>query len=458
MLPSRAWELLVGSFLAYVNWTPNTQRNKAFCILLGLGMMIVSIVFYGNNSYPGLWAFLPCFGAALYIAGNTNYTFSNRFNLIHFITNNKVLIFIGIISYSLYLWHWIILVLYLYIKEFITVTLYLKFALLSVIFLISALSWKFIEQPVRRLSCFKNRKILWGSTLTVILSLFFISSNIRDIHYIRNVQYGNIIQYNRAKNVDFFNYQENMPVDFIVIGDSHARSNGELFEKLAVTYQCQGKYSILSDVVNSFRQNNKGLEEIKEIEQAITQYNMKTAFVLLRLVNEYDGRAEYYNENQKPQKYVYAPNPKLPPQEAFLQSLRDTVLLLKQNGIENIYIQMPLPEPKNDIPHYAFFAHLFYTLSDHEFNMKFQESVSEYAVRCGTVNSLLQNIEKEFQEVTLIDPTSVLLNNEKNHYVAIKDAISYYYDDDHLSVEGADILYPVYEEFFKKIKKNSRAE
>lgn len=419
-------------------------------------MMIVSIVFYGNNSYPGLWAFLPCFGAALYIAGNTNYTFSNRFNLIHVITNNKVLIFIGVISYSLYLWHWIILVPYLYIKEFVTVTLYLKLALLAVIFLISALSWKFIEQPVRRLPCFKNRKILWGSTVTVILSLFFISSNIRDIDYFRNVQ--NVIQYASAKKVDFFNYQENMPVNFIVIGDSHARSNGELFEKLAVDYHYQGKYAILTDVVNSFRQGKKGLEEIKEIEQAIAQYKMKTAFVLLRLANEYDGRNKYYNENQKTQKFVYGPNPKLPPQEAFLQSLRDTVLLLKQNGIENIYIQMPLPEPKNDIPRYAFLTRLFYRLSDQEFNMKFQESVSEYAVRCGTLNSLLQNIEKEFQEVTLIDPTSVFLNSEKNHYVAIKDTVSYYYDDDHLSIEGANLLYPVYEEFFKKIKKNSRAE
>lgn len=461
MLPSRAWELLTGSFLAYTNWTPKTPKNKAVCILLGLLLMIVSIIFYGNNSYPGFWALIPCFGAALYIAGNTNYTFTNRFNLIHFITNNKLLIFIGVISYSLYLWHWVILLFYSYVKEFITETIYIKFALLLVIFLTSALSWKFIEQPVRRLPCFKNRKILWTSTLTIILTLFFTSSELRNIQYIehiQHIQFGNSIQYTMTKHTTFYHSQENMPIDFIVIGDSHAEANTKLLQNLSQKYNCNGIYVVLTDVVNSFRQQKQGVNQIQEIKRLIVQHNIKTAFIIMRLAQEYDGKIAYYNENDKAEQFIYGPNPKLPPQEAFLQSLKDTVLLCKENGVKNIYIQMPLPEPKKHIPRYAFFSHLFYPLTEQEFNLKFQESINEYHARCNTVNTLLYTVEKEFPEVTLINPTSALLNKEKNHFLALKNNISYYYDDDHLSIEGAELLSPVYENCFKKMKENSPAK
>lgn len=458
MLPSRAWELLMGSLLAYTQWTPKTQKNKAFCILFGLFLMLISIVFYGNNPYPGLWALIPCFGAVLYISGNTNYSFTNKFNLIHLLTNNKPLVFIGVISYSLYLWHWVILLFYSYLKEFIPKTIYLTFILIGVIFVISAFSWKFIEQPVRQLAIFKKRKFLWGLTIAIVLALVFLSTKMRDITYIQsmqNMQYGNLLQYTIAKGTGFYHYQENQPVDFIVAGDSHSMANTNLLEELSQKYNCQGVNAVLLDTLNSSRQNKERKNEINTIKELINRYTIKNAFILMRLSHKYNGKTAYYDENQKEEKFIYAPQPNLPPYQAFLQSLKDTVCLFKDNGVKNIYIQMPLPEPKKHIPRYAFYSRLFFPLSDEEFNAKFHESFDEYQARCKDVNTILQEIKKEFPEVTLIETTPAFLDSDKKHFRAIEKNTSYYYDDDHLSVEGSFLLYPYYEDIFKKIKTSS---
>lgn len=455
MLPSRAWELLMGSLLAYTNWTPKTQKNKANCILLGLVLMFASIVLYGKNSYPGFWALLPCLGAVLYIAGGTNYTHTNKYNLIHLITNNKICVFIGVISYSLYLWHWTILVFYSYLKEFITETVTAKIILVSTIFLVSALSWKFVEQPFRKLPCFKNRRIIWTFAVSAILSLTYISSEMRQI---KNIEFAHTsINYTKAEMTDFYNSQSDTPVDFIVIGDSHAKANINLIKKLAQNYHCRGVHSPLADLVNSFRQTQKGIQEAEKIKRLIAENSIKNGFVIMRLSEEYNGKEMYYNPKQEEIRYTYAPNPDLPHKQAFLQSLRDTVLLLKDNGVKNIFIQMPLPEPKSDIPEYAFYFNLFKNFNEKNFNIKFNESLNEYKARTKDVNELLHIIENEFPEVTLINPISPFLNEQKNHFVAIKNNTSYYYDDDHLSIEGAELLYPIYENAFKKIKEDKTA-
>ena len=108
MLPTRAWELLCGGILAYTNWTPQSQKNKIACFLAGLAFMFYAVFSYTDNIYPGFYALFPCLGAVLYIAGGTN--LQSRFA--DLLTKNKILVFIGVISYSLYLWHWPILVYY----------------------------------------------------------------------------------------------------------------------------------------------------------------------------------------------------------------------------------------------------------------------------------------------------------------------------------------------------------
>lgn len=119
---SRSWELLMGAALAYLNLYQrhrfdrlagkillrNPQRTdtdlaNVFAIT---GFLLILIALFGlnqNKIFPGWWALLPTFGAALLIAAGEKAWFNQR------ILSSKFAVYIGLISYPLYLWHWSLL-------------------------------------------------------------------------------------------------------------------------------------------------------------------------------------------------------------------------------------------------------------------------------------------------------------------------------------------------------------
>ncbi len=144
----RAWELLTGSLLALLPtkaFFPTTV-NK-FSAPIGLLLIIISVFLYSDHTlFPGASAFIPVFGTALVIyAGNFEKNYTLR------LLGAEWFVFFGAISYSLYLWHWPILVLtrYLFLGDLpINVVVVCLFST----FFISFISWKYIEQPFRQQS------------------------------------------------------------------------------------------------------------------------------------------------------------------------------------------------------------------------------------------------------------------------------------------------------------------
>ena len=148
LAPTRAWELLLGTILSlklFPELTGALRRNAA--TLLGIAMIMTSAaLFSGTTPFPGVAALLPCFGTALIIAaGETGSSLISR------ILSSKPVVFVGLISYSLYLWHWPIIVFQK--ADAILVTgvsnRAAAFVVLAVTFLVSILSWKFVELPFR---------------------------------------------------------------------------------------------------------------------------------------------------------------------------------------------------------------------------------------------------------------------------------------------------------------------
>ncbi|HVY98372.1 MAG TPA: acyltransferase family protein [Dongiaceae bacterium] len=142
---SRAWELSIGSILSILP-NPNLSRVVREALgWLGVGGIVFAVTGYDNiTPFPGLAALVPCLGAAAIIyAGAAGPTFLG--SLLSF----APIRFTGLISYSLYLWHWPILVFYR-LNFSGKKDLYLV-AVLCLLFLISALSWRFVEQPFRQI-------------------------------------------------------------------------------------------------------------------------------------------------------------------------------------------------------------------------------------------------------------------------------------------------------------------
>lgn len=147
LLPSRFGELMIGSMLA-LHAKPCQSRPLANLVAAsGAGLLCGSFIFLGKQSvFPGYNALWPCLGTAFLI-----YAGSNPQNLISQLLGWRVLTFTGLLSYSLYLWHWPILAFtrYFFINnELSEITL---LACLASTGLAGYLSWRFIEQPVRQM-------------------------------------------------------------------------------------------------------------------------------------------------------------------------------------------------------------------------------------------------------------------------------------------------------------------
>jgi peptidoglycan/LPS O-acetylase OafA/YrhL len=144
LVRSRAWELLIGALLA-TDVIPELRRqwHSELIAFLGLLLIIVSVECMKESTpFPGLAALPPCLGAAAIIhSGATMSTFTGRFLAI------PPLRFIGLISYSLYLWHWPIIVFYRYLRE---PTNKDKLLLVLMCIVLAAISWRVIEQPFRQ--------------------------------------------------------------------------------------------------------------------------------------------------------------------------------------------------------------------------------------------------------------------------------------------------------------------
>jgi len=154
-LPPRAWELGVGVFLAI--WqskhrqatagaptTPSKGMSIARQCLAaaGIAMIAVSALFFDNTlAFPGIAALLPVVGSLLVIANDGPV---NRFVL-----GNRPLVFVGLISYSWYLWHWPLLS-FARVASDMPLSWRQGVLISALSFVISVFSYRHIETPFRR--------------------------------------------------------------------------------------------------------------------------------------------------------------------------------------------------------------------------------------------------------------------------------------------------------------------
>ena len=100
MLPTRAWELLIGGILASAPSLSLSKATKDVIGMAGIGALIaLFFMFDEDTTFPGTAAMLPCLATALIILSGPNSIVSNFFSA-------KPLRTIGLSSYSTYLWHW----------------------------------------------------------------------------------------------------------------------------------------------------------------------------------------------------------------------------------------------------------------------------------------------------------------------------------------------------------------
>jgi peptidoglycan/LPS O-acetylase OafA/YrhL len=144
---TRIWELLAGVLLAYMKVRPSVWQpsQRQLQIASSLGVALLAIGLYRidkGRPYPGTWALLPILGSfCLIFAGPT--AWFNRFVL-----SNRVLVWVGLISFPLYLWHWPILSFMRIIESGAPEPFFRNIAVVLSV-LLAWMTYYFVEKPIR---------------------------------------------------------------------------------------------------------------------------------------------------------------------------------------------------------------------------------------------------------------------------------------------------------------------
>jgi peptidoglycan/LPS O-acetylase OafA/YrhL len=268
MLPTRIWELSIGGLSGLITFQKFKNLNSKitkFLPIIGI-LFIVSSYLLGNKT---LWI-LPVLGTALIIL------FSTTNDVIGKLLSTQPFVFIGKISYSLYLWHWGIIVLFKNLKyQFQDINHHLINGLIiSLTFLLAYLSYTFIENKTRKYK--HTPKIVLAGIALIAGMTFYLQSDFYSPYY--NSKYNQQINYVKYYDIapslngldDFLN-KNSLGYDFLfpdrlqkfndaykkegiitnekygapkimLIGDSHAVMWGKLLNeisnKLGVTLSC----------------------------------------------------------------------------------------------------------------------------------------------------------------------------------------------------------------------------
>ncbi|MBI5558573.1 MAG: acyltransferase [Deltaproteobacteria bacterium] len=198
---TRFWELLLGGLLAYIQLhkieidqhvrqtvnnllskftarslpalSPATRENALS--ILGALLIVFAVIFVDKKNFPGWWALLPALGALLIISAGP------RSVLNRLVLSSRPMVWVGLISYPLYLWHWPLLS-FATIMETKTPALGVRMTAVFLAVVLAWLTYLFIERPIR----FGQRSKIKISSLALLMimlatsgSVAFVKGNVR---------------------------------------------------------------------------------------------------------------------------------------------------------------------------------------------------------------------------------------------------------------------------------------
>jgi len=170
LLPSRFWELLIGALLAFYfskNFDLNiSNASKQALSAIGLALLIYAVLMFNKETpFPSLYTLIPTIGTAFIILFADKQTVAGR------LLGNQVLVGIGLISYSAYLWHQPLFAFARHRNVEEPNALFFA-VLVMATFALAYLSWRHIETPFRNRQRFSRRQIF---LLSVLGSVLFIT-------------------------------------------------------------------------------------------------------------------------------------------------------------------------------------------------------------------------------------------------------------------------------------------
>jgi peptidoglycan/LPS O-acetylase OafA/YrhL len=481
LIPARSWELLAGGFAGYLSLNNHNNNYKVFSVLgrlkttesfrklkdfglhrsrkinifasLGFILIVCSFIWVDSSFlFPGYIALIPVLGTFIIIfTGPTSW-------VNHQILANRLLVFIGLISFPLYLWHWPLLVFY-HIVSGGENNAAIKIGLLFLSFILATATYYYIEQPFRRSERLSTKAVFLLILMLLIVSVASV------IH--RKTGFGdrftgaqsNLAQLEYAfpntkecrDHFDFARescYESSAGLEdtIMLIGDSHmealahgfiqlGRHDGLSFNLLAIGKAgCSPFLNTESYTDFGVNYNCKGIIE-PALQVAIKRPDIKWVILTGRHAARFNGSAFGRAEQDllsKPWSYQYNSEAfkTNDPQLAFQLGLRDTVAALTAAGKKVLFVDQ-VPElgffPRNCLRFRSFYK------TDCDITR-----VSADA-RMNPYKHAVAQILSKVPNAYIFDPISLFCN--RSHCSAFNsDNQLLYRDDDHMSKIAADTI------------------
>ncbi len=456
LITSRAWELFAGSVLAFTQistFSKNSVIRESMGVL-GLLMLLVSfVVFDKDDSLPGFYSLIPVVGTMLIIVFATSTTYVGK------LLAQKWLVFTGLISYSLYLWHQPILA-FLKLKTVGHPSAVALSLGLAVSFCIAIISWKYIEAPFRDKAKTSSKFVFTFSVVGIMLSItagLYIHQNkglpdrfsnqleYSDIGYSPKRKACHTAGTDYLKPSEACRYFEGNEVTWAVLGDSHGV---ELAYALAT--ELQEKNEAVLHLTNSAcpaaafmkLRSPKGCGNWSRdaIETLVNDKKIDKVVIIYRHSLHYFGdHLSSYPELPQKNRINFVDKSKRKEhrnniREYYWNSYRKTVETLVQAN-KKVFVVYPVPELplsiKNMIAPVTIFS------EKPTLNPVKAVSLEYYNRRNRYVLNKLNTLNYG-ENLFAVKPDEIFC--DELFCSAAKNNRSYYADDDHLSVFGASKL------------------
>lgn len=439
-LPFRIFEFAIGALLVWI--VQNTYNNRFFieiAFMFGMSMIIYAIVFFDDTMlFPSYYALLPCLGTALVICfGDKGYASS--------ILKCRVFVGIGLISYSLYLVHWPIIVYWRYLKQPVTFTLVDQLALVCISLVIAIISYQLIEKPFRKKG-FSIGIDKWKVAVAVCVGLLGVGLHMkytggwpRDIPY--TVNFDNVGSasnfqrkyYGGAGYPSYGSVNTNSPPDIILVGDSHGKQYAEgVYKELVepnglALYMAAGRSCFH---LPRFTRNTQGKNWDRLCPEAMSQVlefiEMATSPPIVIISHSWLNqmtRADMLNDEGQRQQLEIGVN-------ELVQGLRELKSLI---GESTLVVIGGVPKTQG-VNLYDIFTRPKFVLSS-DFNLDdFMTSAIREPLR--EFNNKLRVIEKEGGNVVFLDPIDAFCDEVACINID-QDKHLMYSDSSHLSTYGS---------------------
>lgn len=462
LLPTRAWELLIGAYLAANQkhqMVPERWSNAVS--YTGIGLIFASVGLYSESTvFPGVSAVLPTLGTALVILST-----GGQRSVVGRTLSSTPMVFVGKISYSLYLWHFPVLAFASYLSIDELSILERNAAILASI-LLSVLSWRLVEVPSRQGLRFMTPKAVLGAGTAAMVAAGTVGAAIsvndgfrsRFSHAQLVILDGALdhnldrMECSTRNNLELENSlcaigAENAPISFVLWGDSHGETLRSALDVSARRHGRRGVFVGASGCPPVVGVEVSNRELCREMSEAIAHWlsetpTVETVFVASRWALWTSGTGVGRERTDQRRLYLDGLQYKQDStnSDVLRVGLARTIEMIDGPN-RRIWLVGPIPEMGVNVP-----RTLYLNSIGIDTDAPLYMSLAKFRERQRDVLATLNALATENDHVKLIWPHKRLCDASECTMSSAGRAI--YHDDNHLSRAGAMLITDLFDSAF----------